>query len=93
MNMQINTTPDFYCDSAGFEINAYGFSLTLGKSAASPEGASAAIQPYARAHMSPQHAKVLARLFVMNVKRYEAEFGEITLPDSVYRSLGLPAEW
>ncbi len=91
--MQIGATPDFYCDSAGFEINAYGFSLTLGKSVANPDGGAPGIQPFARAHMSPQHAKVLARLFVMNVKRYEAEFGVIDLPDTVYRSLGLPAEW
>ena len=46
-----------------------------------------------RAHMSPQHAKVLAKLFVMNVKRYEEQFGHIDLPNALYQSMGLPVEW
>ena len=74
--------PDFYCDSVSFEINAYGFTLTLGKAQASAEGQPPAMQGLARAHMSPQHAKVLARLFVMNVKRYEEQFGTIELPNA-----------
>ena len=89
----MDSVPDFYCDSVSFEVNAYGFSLTLGKSLASPEGQPPSMQGLARAHMSPQHAKVLARLFVQNVKRYEEQFGTIDLPNAVYQSLGLPAEW
>ncbi len=85
---------DFYCDSVNFEVGAYGFSLSLGKALPPPEGSTQpGMQVLARAHMSPQHAKVLAKLFVMNVKRYEEQFGEIELPNALYQSMGLPAEW
>lgn len=85
---------DFYCDSVNFEVGAYGFSLSLGKGTAPADGsAQPAMRVIARAHMSPQHAKVLAKLFVMNVKRYEEQFGEIELPNGLYQSMGLPAEW
>ena len=85
---------DFYCDSVEFEVGAYGFTLGMGKAQSAVEGA----QPprmtvIARAHMSPQHAKVLAKLLVMNVKRYEEQFGQVELPNALYQSLGLPAEW
>lgn len=90
----VDETPEFYCDSVGFEIGAYGFTLSLGKAVAAGDGS---LQPsmdaLARAHMSPQHAKVMAKLFVMNVKRYEEQFGQIDLPNALYQSLGLPAEW
>lgn len=89
----MNGIPDFYCDSVGFEVNAYGFSLTLGKGQAAPDGQQPGMAPLARAHMSPQHAKVLAKLMVMNVKRYEEQFGEVELPNAIYQSMGLPVEW
>ncbi|HZP57290.1 MAG TPA: DUF3467 domain-containing protein [Dehalococcoidia bacterium] len=90
----MDETLDFYCDSVNFEVGAYGFSLALGKSQppARPEE-QPGMRVLARAHMSPQHAKVLAKLFVMNVKRYEEQFGEIELPNALYQSMGLPAEW
>jgi hypothetical protein len=85
---------DFYCDSANFEVGAYGFTLALGKGQQPADGsAQAAMHTIARAHMSPQHAKVMAKLFVMNVKRYEEQFGQIELPNALYQSLGLPVEW
>jgi hypothetical protein len=85
---------EFYCDSVNFEVGAYGFSLSLGKGQQAAEGSSKpGMKTLARAHMSPQHAKVLAKLFVMNVKRYEEQFGEIELPNAIYQSMGLPAEW
>jgi hypothetical protein len=85
---------EFYCDSVNFEVGAYGFSLSLGKGTLPAQGATQpGMRPIARAHMSPQHAKVLAKLFVMNVKRYEEQFGEIELPNGLYQSMGLPAEW
>jgi hypothetical protein len=85
---------EFYCDSVHFEVGAYGFSLALGKALPPSEGApQPPMQILARAHMSPQHAKVLAKLFVMNVKRYEEQFGEVELPNALYQSMGLPAEW
>lgn len=85
---------DFYCDSANFEIGAYGFTISLGKGLQPPEGSGQpGMRTLVRAHMSPQHAKVMAKLFVMNVKRYEEQFGQIELPNALYQSLGLPAEW
>jgi len=84
---------EFYCDSVSFEVGAYGFTLALGKGQQPAEGTQAGMRTIARAHMSPQHAKVVAKLFVMNVKRYEEQFGQIELPNAIYQSLGLPAEW
>jgi len=89
----MDSIPEFYCDSVAFEVNAYGFTLNLGKTQPAGEGGQPGTHVYARAHISPQHAKVLARLFVMNVKRYEEQFGFIELPNALYQSLGLPAEW
>lgn len=92
--MAVDDALDFYCDSVNFEVGAYGFSLSLGKSTPPPDGSTQpGMHAIARAHMSPQHAKVLAKLFVMNVKRYEEQFGEIELPNGLYQSMGLPAEW
>ena len=84
---------EFYCDSVNFEVGAYGFSLSLGKGRRRRGTTQPGMKVIARAHMSPQHAKVLAKLFVMNVKRYEEQFGEIELPNGLYQSMGLPAEW
>lgn len=89
----METIPDFYCDSIAFEMTAYGISLLLGKGAMQPDGQNAGMRALARAHMSPQHAKVLAKLMVMNVKRYEEQFGHVELPNALYQSLGLPVEW
>jgi hypothetical protein len=92
--MGVDDSVDFYCDSVNFEVGAYGFSLALGKGTPAEDGSGqAAMRVIARAHMSPQHAKVLAKLFVMNVKRYEEQFGEIELPNGLYQSKGLPVEW
>lgn len=84
---------EFYCDGVSFEINAYGFSLTMGKNLTGQSSETPAMQALAKAHMSPQHAKVLAKLMVMNVKRYEEQFGQIELPNALYQSMGLPVEW
>lgn len=90
----MDETREFYCDSVNFEVGAYGFSLSLGKGLQPSEGSQQpGMQVITKAHMSPQHAKVLAKLFVMNVKRYEEQFGQIELPNALYQSMGLPAEW
>ena len=90
----VDETVEFYCDSVNLEVGAYGFSLALGKGLPPADGTTQpGMKNIARAHMSPQHAKVLAKLFVMNVKRYEEQFGEIELPNGLYQSMGLPAEW
>jgi hypothetical protein len=90
----MNEPLDFYCDSVEFEVGAYGFTLSLGKAQQPPEeGHPPRMSVATRAHMSPQHAKVLAKLFVMNVKRYEEQFGHIDLPNALYQSMGLPVEW
>ncbi len=84
---------EFYCDSVAFEVTAYGFSLLMGKGRMVGPNEPQEMQPFARVHMSPQHAKVVAKLMVMNVKNYEAQFGAIELPNAFYQSMGLPAEW
>jgi hypothetical protein len=52
--------------SVAFEVDAYGFTLSLGKGLPPVEASSTpAMKLMARADMSPRHAKVLAKLFVM----------------------------
>lgn len=89
------TIPETYADSAGFRIGLYGISLEFGiiqATSASYKGR-APIVPRVRVHMSPQHAKVMAKLFVRNMQTYEETFGRIQIPKAVLDELQLSEEW
>lgn len=86
--------PDTYADSTRFDITVYGVTLEFGqiRSVAGVGHRSSHI-PRVRVSMSPQHAKVLAKLLMKNMKAYEAQVGKITLPRQVLEELGIAEDW
>lgn len=86
---------DVYVDSVRFEITLYGVTLELGQMQRPrpPEAGLAPHVPKIRVHMSPQHAKVMAKLFAKNMREYEQQVGKLPLPAELYKDLGIEEEW
>ena len=42
--------------------------------------------------MSPQHAKVMAKLFAKNMQAYEVQVGKIPIPPALLDDLGIADE-
>ena len=77
--------PDFYINSAFIQASLYEFMFKFGlKTDQKKDPESIAI-----IRMSPQHAKVLGKLLVKNVDAYEKDVGEIKLPESLVKELGI----
>lgn len=89
------TIPDAYSDSVAFDINVYGVTIEFGQRGQVPPGTrgKAPHIPHVRIHMSPQHAKVMAKLFVRNMRAYEEQVGPIQLPQALLKELKLEEEW
>jgi hypothetical protein len=87
--------PDIYTDSVGFEVSLYGVTLEFGKSRRAPPGhqGRAPHFPRVRVHMSPQHAKIMAKVFAKNMRGYEEQVGKIPIPKEVLDELKLKDEW
>jgi hypothetical protein len=87
--------PDIYADSVRFEMNLYGVTLEFGQTQQGRSGAASPMPhvPKIRVHMSPQHAKIMAKLFVKNMRQYESQVGKLPLPQELYRDLGIDEEW
>jgi hypothetical protein len=87
--------PDTYADSVQFEVTVWGVTLEFGLSQMPPPGFQGKVPhiPRVRVHMSPQHAKVMAKIFVKNVQAYEKEVGTIAIPTELYKQLGLEEQW
>ena len=76
---------DHYVNSVAFTVSVYEFLLQFGiKTDQKSEPT-----PLVNVRMSPQHAKVMARLFLRNVKAYEREVGPIYLPQQLIQELHL----
>ena len=88
------TIPDFYSDSVQFEINVYGITLEFGQGQKAPRGFQGKVpaRPVVRVHMSPQHAKVMAKLFAKNMQAYEVQVGKIPIPPALLDDLGIADE-
>ena len=88
------TIPDVYADSVRFELSVYGMTLEFGQMQKPRAGAPgpAPHLPKIRVHMSPQHAKVMARLFIKNMREYESKIGPLAIPPDVLRELGIEDE-
>jgi hypothetical protein len=86
---------DTYADAVQFLMNAWGITLEFGLSQTPPPGFAGRVPslPRVRVHMSPQHAKVMAKLMVKNVQAWEAKVGTINLPADLYKELGIEEEW
>ena len=89
------TIPDIYADSVRFEINIYGVTLEFGKIQPSRPGTQGPTPHIARfrVNVSPQHAKVMAKLFSKNMRDYEQNIGKLPVPADLYKDLGLEEEW
>ena len=78
--LKINVAPDKvearYSDFALVSKNALGFNLDFAQRM--PTGNQVNI--VARIAMSPQHAKLFLEVLAKNIKRYEEEFGKISIP-------------
>jgi hypothetical protein len=84
--------PDVYADSVRFEVSLWGVTLEFGQQQrAGPQGKTQPL-PRLRVHMSPQHAKVMAKLFVKNMRAYEENLTPITIPKQVLDELQLEEE-
>lgn len=79
---------DYYSNSCAFAVSIYEFLLQFGIKA----DAKGDPTPLVNVRMSPQHAKVMAKLFMKNVKAYEKEVGPIYLPQQLIQELRLEDE-
>jgi len=79
---------DYYVNSCGFTVSVYEFLLQFGIKTDQKSDAT----PLVNIRMSPQHAKVMARVFLRNVKAYEREVGPIYLPQQLMQDLHLEDE-
>ena len=75
------TIPEYYADSVRFELSVYGVTLEFGKTQQPTPGAQRPTPhvPRFRVHMSPQHAKIMAKLFAKNMRQYEDMVGKLPL--------------
>lgn len=89
------TIPDTYADVVAFEVSVYGVTIEFGQSRKPPPGFTGKVPhtPRVRVHMSPQHAKVMAKVFVQNMKAYEEQVGKIHLPQALLAELKITDEW
>jgi hypothetical protein len=77
--------PDFYINSAKILGSLYEFMFTFGLKSdpdIDPE-------PIVKIRMSPQHAKVLAKILLKHVESYENDIGNIMLPDKLKKDLNI----
>ena len=87
--------PDTYADSVMFEVSVYGVTLEFGQSQKPRPNVQGRVPhlPRVRVHMSPQHAKVMAKLLVKNMRQYEEQVGTIGLPKELLDDMGIEEEW
>jgi hypothetical protein len=83
--------PDYYVDAVRIAVGAYGFVLELGAQGIgdTPVSEKPPTKRLAVIRMSPQHAMILAKLLQKNVAAYQQNYGPISLPDEMFRTLGL----
>lgn len=79
---------DCYVNSCGFTVSVYEFLLQFGIKTDQKIDPT----PLVNVRMSPQHAKVMAKLFLRNVKTYEREIGPIYLPPRLIEEMHLDEE-
>ena len=86
--------PDYYVDSVRIAVGPYGFVLELGAQGIGdvPGSERPPTKRLSLVRMSPQHAMILAKLLQKNVTAYQQKFGTITLPEGLFRELGLDPE-
>ena len=75
--------PEYYVDSVRVAANLYSFIFELGLQGIpdTPKSERPSIQRVATIRMSPHHAKVLSRLLVQHLEKYQTDIGPINIPD------------
>ena len=71
-----------YSDIAFINTSPFGITVDFGQQL--PQAKQ--IQIVTRVALSPQHAKMLSRVLEANVKKYEKQFGEIKVTDSMEKA-------
>lgn len=86
--------PDIYSDSVRFGVGPYGIILEFRRTVPPEPGGDAERkeEPLVRVRMSPQHALIMAKLMLKNVREYEEKIGKISLPAGLYQELGVPED-
>jgi hypothetical protein len=79
------TGPDFYINGVSFAASVYEFVLNF----TFRRGGNTVPEHVVSIRMSPQHAKVMSRMFARQVKSYEQEIGPIYLPAKLIADLKL----
>lgn len=90
-----HAVPDYYTDSVLFEISVYGVTIEFGQTRKPPPNFMGPLPhtPKVRIHMSPQHAKIMAKMFAKNMAEYEDQVGKIALPGPLLDELKLEDGW
>jgi hypothetical protein len=76
--VNLETAPEYYVNSVGLGISAFDFRLVLGVIQEADEE-KLITKTHAKVYMSPQHTKVLARMLVKYVDKYEETNGPISI--------------
>ncbi|MEW5920661.1 MAG: DUF3467 domain-containing protein [Bacillota bacterium] len=71
-----NRLPVYYDNSVNVEASVYDVSITCGIRLSDKK----AYDPLSRIIMSPQHAKVLAKILTDTLEQYEKDLGELPMP-------------
>ena len=90
-----NQPPDVYADQFIVTSGVWGVAMSFLKSPPHPSpGQAPQPEPQAVVRMSLQHAKIVAMILRRQLRNWERENVEITIPHGVYNDLGLsPEDW
>lgn len=72
-----------YAENVNVELSLFDFRITVGEIVEVTEDR-AVFEDRLSIILSPPHAKVFTALMATNLKKYEAEFGEIKLPEDMF---------
>ena len=82
-------SPEFYANQVQFRFGIYDITMLFQlRTGQDPKD----VKTVALVRMSPQHALVMATMFVKNMNQYEQQIGKINLPEEHLKQLGLSEE-
>ncbi len=85
-DIKVNILPEAlkaaYSDVAFIQVTPFGITIDFGQQLPQAKR----IEVVTRVAMSPQHAKMLSKVLDDNVKKYEQQFGEIKVTESMKKS-------
>ena len=80
--------PEFYVNQARITFSVYDVAFGFGLMP-SPDNLDEGPETTVTIRMSPQHAKVFAKLLMKNLTKYEKDIGEIPIHSKIYSDLGI----